>query len=86
MRTLLAIAALAACSKSADTPVGSKRGAKLEYPVDLAPLEAKQMRYTVTAPGTLDAFQQVQITARVAGAVISSAWVMGGSAQSSCAR
>jgi membrane fusion protein, multidrug efflux system len=27
------------------------------------------MQYTVTAPGSLDAFQQVQITARVAGAV-----------------
>jgi RND family efflux transporter MFP subunit len=58
----------AACSKPADSPTG-KRGVKLEYPVDVAPLEARQMQYAVTAPGSIDAFQQVQITARVPGAV-----------------
>src|SRR5262249_7915830 len=65
----IAALALAACSKSADTPVGSKRGAKLEYPVDVAPLEARAGQYSGNAPGTIDAFQQVQITARVSGAV-----------------
>lgn len=71
MKLWIAIAvgcACAACSKTADSPT-AKRGAKLEYPVDVAPLEARQMQYTVTAPGSLDAFQQVQITARVQGAV-----------------
>jgi RND family efflux transporter MFP subunit len=62
------------CSKKADTPASTgKRGAggggKLEYPVDVAKLETKQMQYSVNAPGTIDAFQQVQITARVSGAV-----------------
>jgi RND family efflux transporter MFP subunit len=67
--TALALAALAAgCSKSADAPT-TKRGLKLEYPVDVATLTPRQMQYTVTAPGSIDAFQQVQITARVAGAV-----------------
>ena len=71
MKLWIAIAvgsACAACSKPADSPTG-KRGAKLEYPVDVAPLEARQMQYAVTAPGSIDAFQQVQITARVPGAV-----------------
>src|SRR5262249_17067113 len=70
MKTWIAIAAVAAagCSKSADAP-STKRGLKLEYPVDVAPLAPRQMQYTVTAPGSIDAFQQVQITARVAGAV-----------------
>jgi RND family efflux transporter MFP subunit len=45
------------------------RGSKLEYPVQVAPLALRQVRYTVAAPGSIDAFQQVQITARVAGAV-----------------
>jgi RND family efflux transporter MFP subunit len=73
-KTIVMIALACACSKKADTPqVQGKRGAggggKLEYPVDVAKLEAKQMQYTVNAPGTIDAFQQVQITARVSGAV-----------------
>jgi RND family efflux transporter MFP subunit len=67
MRHVVLVCALAACSKSSsDKPAHAQ---KLEYPVEVAPLEIKQMQYTVTAPGTIDAFQQVQITARVAGAV-----------------
>jgi RND family efflux transporter MFP subunit len=42
---------------------------KLQYPVQVAPLEIRQVQYNVMAPGSIDAFQQVQITARVAGAV-----------------
>ncbi|HEX3761317.1 MAG TPA: efflux RND transporter periplasmic adaptor subunit [Kofleriaceae bacterium] len=71
MKTWIALAvalAGAGCSKSADAP-STKRGLKLEYPVDVATLAPRQMQYTVTAPGSIDAFQQVQITARVAGAV-----------------
>lgn len=76
MKTWIAIVAVAACSKSGDSPT-SKKPAKLEYPVDVAPLEVRQMQYAVTAPGSLDAFQQVQITARVAGAVDKVAFVEG---------
>ena len=75
MKTWIAVAVAVAvalgaagCSKSADAPT-TKRGLKLEYPVDVATLAPRQMQYTVTAPGSIDAFQQVQITARVAGAV-----------------
>jgi multidrug efflux system membrane fusion protein len=50
---------------------------KLEYPVQVAPLELRQVKYTVTAPGSIEAFQQVQITARVAGAVDRVAFVEG---------
>ncbi len=42
---------------------------KMQYPVQVAPLEMRKVAYTVMAPGTIEAFQQVQITARVAGAV-----------------
>ncbi|HUJ62463.1 MAG TPA: efflux RND transporter periplasmic adaptor subunit [Kofleriaceae bacterium] len=48
---------------------GGMGGGKLQYPVVVAPLVTRQMTYTVNEPGSLDAFQQVQITARVAGAV-----------------
>jgi membrane fusion protein, multidrug efflux system len=74
-KRMVVMLVLAACtSKSQDTPQGGKRGggaggAKLEYPVDVSPLVSKQMQYSVNAPGTIDAFQSVLITARVAGAV-----------------
>ncbi|MEO6777090.1 MAG: efflux RND transporter periplasmic adaptor subunit [Kofleriaceae bacterium] len=70
---MLVVLAVAGCGKKADTPAaGGKRGSgggKLQYPVEVAPLEVRQMQYSVNAPGSIDAFQQVQITARVAGAV-----------------
>jgi RND family efflux transporter MFP subunit len=46
-----------------------KAASKLQYPVQVAPLVVRQVQYDVIAPGSIDAFQQVQITARVAGAV-----------------
>jgi len=68
---VLVLAAAAGCTK-AESDSGLKRGKginKLEYPVQVAPLELRQVSYTVMAPGSMEAFQQVQITARVAGAV-----------------
>jgi RND family efflux transporter MFP subunit len=50
---------------------------RMQYPVQVAPLEMRQVAYTVLAPGTIEAFQQVQITARVAGAVDKVAFVEG---------
>ena len=75
----LAVLALAACKKSGDTPATSgRRGAKLlQYPVDVAKLEARQIQFAVREPGTIDAFQQVQITARVSGAVDKVSFVEG---------
>ncbi|MGH7294167.1 MAG: efflux RND transporter periplasmic adaptor subunit, partial [Polyangiaceae bacterium] len=67
---LLALA-VAGCSKAAPQS-NLKKGKginKLEYPVQVAPLEVRQVSYNVMAPGSIEAFQQVQITARVAGAV-----------------
>lgn len=63
------IAIAGGCSKSEEDSPRGRRGQRLEYPVDVAPLEVRQVRYTVSAPGTIEAFQQVQITARVPGAV-----------------
>jgi membrane fusion protein, multidrug efflux system len=66
----LAILIAGGCSKKDDTPAkGGGKGGKLQYPVEIAPLEVRKMQYSVDAPGSIDAFQQVQITARVAGAV-----------------
>jgi RND family efflux transporter MFP subunit len=60
------------CGREAASDSGLKKpktANKLEYPVEVIELGSRAVRYTVMAPGSLEAFQQVQITARVAGAV-----------------
>lgn len=61
-----------ACSKAggaaqADTKAGGKKS--MEFPVEVKPVESRRVEYTVTAVGSLDAFERVAVTARVAGAV-----------------
>jgi membrane fusion protein, multidrug efflux system len=62
----------AACSKGgADESKGGpggKRGA-MEFPVEVRSVEARRVEYSINAVGSLDAFERVSITARVAGAV-----------------
>ena len=66
-----------ACKKPDQaTPDTGKRGAGgdggrggLAFAVDLVTVERRKLDYVVTAPGTIEAFEHVQITARVAGAV-----------------
>jgi RND family efflux transporter MFP subunit len=69
----------AQCSKATEESSLKKPKAatKLQYPVEVAPLEVRQVQYNVLAPGSIEAFQQVQITARVAGAVDRVAFVEG---------
>jgi RND family efflux transporter MFP subunit len=67
----LAVPVLAclACTQSSSDLKKPKAINKLAYPVSVAPLEVRPVNYNVLAPGTIEAFQQVQITSRVAGAV-----------------
>lgn len=66
-----------ACKKPDQaTPDTGKRGpggrggeGGIAFAVDLLPVERRKLDYVVTAPGTVEAFEHVQITARVAGAV-----------------
>lgn len=80
--TSLAIAALVAvtlagCSKDApgktDSPAGQGPGKggkqKMAFPVEVRPVESRLVEYTVPAVGSVDAFEIVEVTARVAGAV-----------------
>ena len=51
-------------------PAAPARGRQpLSFAVDVLPVEAKKVDYIVQAPGTIDAFERVQVTARVAGVV-----------------
>jgi multidrug efflux system membrane fusion protein len=78
---LCASAAAPACSREAareNPPAAAKSGgdgaaaqgrAAMRFPVEVAPVEARRVEYTVSAVGSVEAFERVQVTARVAGAV-----------------
>ena len=42
---------------------------RIAYPVEVQPVEVRSMVYTVAAVGSIEAFEKVQVTARVAGVV-----------------
>jgi len=51
-------------------PEAGGRGARtMEFPVETRPVESRDVEYTVTAVGSLDAFERVEVTSRVTGAV-----------------
>jgi RND family efflux transporter MFP subunit len=67
IRIVMFAALLGACS---DKPELQKKSrAQLVYAVDVIPIVAKKVDYIVQAPGTIEAFERVQVTARVAGVV-----------------
>lgn len=64
---LTTLVAPAGCKK---TDASGKRGNRtVEYPVEVAPIEVKPQDFVVTAPGVLEAFERIQITARVSGVI-----------------
>ncbi|HUP63742.1 MAG TPA: efflux RND transporter periplasmic adaptor subunit [Thermoanaerobaculia bacterium] len=70
--TPLAVLALlmfsAACSKDDAQAAGPARGA-MEFPVEVINVESREVTYAINAVGSVDAFERVEVTARVAGAV-----------------
>jgi membrane fusion protein, multidrug efflux system len=70
---LLGFSLLAACShKEAAPAAGGKRGAGgkgIAFPVEVVKVTADPHDVDITAPGVVDAFEHVQITARVSGVV-----------------
>jgi multidrug efflux system membrane fusion protein len=71
---ILALAALSlgACKGSKAEGGGRPQGggrAAVAFAADVMPVESKKVEYVVSAPGTIEAFERVQVTARVAGVV-----------------
>ena len=62
-----------ACSKGdAQQAQGGEKGGRkgpVEFPVEVRPVESRRVEYTLNAVGSLDAFERVAVTARVAGAI-----------------
>lgn len=63
----LGIAAGCGSGPAAQAQSGAKK--QLQFPVEVAPVEARRVDYRVDAVGSVEAFEVVQVTARVAGAV-----------------
>ncbi len=74
---LLPSAFLLSCSKgeageakgAAGGPGGGKGRGPMAFPVEVRSVESRAVEYSVTAVGSLDAFERVAVTARVAGAI-----------------
>jgi membrane fusion protein, multidrug efflux system len=60
---------LAACGKKDGGPSGGPPKGKLAFPVEVAPIAPERVEYSVSAFGNVDAYERVQVTARVAGVV-----------------
>lgn len=77
LAAVMLLAALAACKRDAPAPdsqTGARggrgaRGGALTFAVETLEVEKQKVNYVVTAPGRLEAFERVQVTARVAGVV-----------------
>lgn len=57
-----------ACKKEAAGPAAGSRG-RVVFPVDVEQVPVRSLVYSVAAVGSVEAFEKVQVTARVSGAV-----------------
>lgn len=63
-------ASFPACRKGTEAPPAAKRGrSSIVFPVETRIVELSSLVYTVNAVGSVEAFEKVQVTARVAGVV-----------------
>ena len=67
---LLHSAFLVSCSKSGAQAQQQQQGRRnVEFPVEVQPVESRRVEYSINAVGSLDAFERVEVTSRVVGAV-----------------
>lgn len=68
---LLALGFSAGCSKDSAKAEARPGGARrsMEFPVEVEPVRSQKVEYTVQAVGSIEAFERVEVTARVPGAV-----------------
>lgn len=68
---ILALLSVPACKKGEEGPPGGGRGQPggMTFPVEVVPVPSERVEYIVAAVGSVEAFERVQLVARVAGAV-----------------
>lgn len=65
---ILSLVSFAGCKKS-EPPGGGRGAGGMSFPVEVVPVAAERVEYVVAAVGSVEAFERVQLVARVAGAV-----------------
>lgn len=65
---LLFLAACGGQDKSGGQPSGMPKGPSA-YPVEVLKVEPRRVEYTITAVGSVEAYEHVQVTARISGVV-----------------
>ncbi|MCX6565899.1 MAG: efflux RND transporter periplasmic adaptor subunit [Candidatus Aminicenantes bacterium] len=74
----LSLLAVAGCKKSPDSSRAAggsassrtgRSGQPIEFPVEVEPVQTQSLVYSVNAVGSVEAYEKVQVTARVPGAV-----------------
>jgi RND family efflux transporter MFP subunit len=74
----LLVTLVTGCKPKTATPTAAARGAKqTAFPVEVLEIGAKAHELLITAPGVVDAFERIQVTARVAGVVDKVSFVEG---------
>lgn len=67
---LAATLVISACSKDDANAAGGPGGRRaIEFPVEVIQVSSQMVTYAITAVGSVDAFERVEVTARVAGAI-----------------
>ena len=71
---LIILLLVPACKKSGQPAPSAKRGgasgrSSVTFPVEVEAVKVRSLIYTINAVGSVDAFEKVQVTARVAGVV-----------------
>jgi multidrug efflux system membrane fusion protein len=56
-------------AKGGGAPGGGRGRGEIEFPVEVAPVEARSVEYSISAVGSVEAFERVEITSRVPGAI-----------------
>ncbi len=69
LATVVALVTVPACRKGGGEGGGGRARQTIAFPVEVVPVEVRSLVYAVTAVGSVEAFEKVQVTARVAGVV-----------------
>ena len=66
---ILAVLLIAGCGKKSGPEQSRGGGKSMQFPVEVAVVETRPVVYSVSAVGSVEAFETVQVTARVAGVI-----------------
>jgi multidrug efflux system membrane fusion protein len=67
--SLVAVSIFTGCTKSNSTPAAGQKRGGVKFPVEIAVVESRNTEFNVRAVGSVEAYEIVQVTARVPGIV-----------------